>query len=301
MTFRRTNSGISNYKHFYQTDFIVYVEGGRTSYTFEQVINKGKYSNKSTDIAYWKKLFDHYNFPKTIQFKAVGSKSTIKQIALKVKSKEIDNTIVVLDRDYCSFHSTLIQSRKILYTYGYSWENDIWTKYAILQFVDSISPSGSIDQDLKDKVEKYYSDFSRQIRRIIFADIICTENGHSLIPKKSNERLLVGQHEPVLDIQACRECLSNINSIKTEKITKKSKATLLINSERDCCGKLIQNFNYRILKLLCKALEFTKSFPKEIAAYTLISHFTTVLATSSYRDIHQYYYACFSDLIEEVS
>ena len=77
MTVRRTASGLSNQHLFLKVDAIVFIEGGQKSYSLKEAY-KGKFNNNVIDIKYWNGLFSIYHNKYKLEFRAIGSKETLK-------------------------------------------------------------------------------------------------------------------------------------------------------------------------------------------------------------------------------
>ena len=86
MIFRRTSSGLSNQHLFLNVDTVVFVEGGK-SYSKEEVYS-GQFDTHSIDIQFWRGLFSIYRNSESLQFRAIGSKNTLKSIIQDVTNKK---------------------------------------------------------------------------------------------------------------------------------------------------------------------------------------------------------------------
>ena len=131
INFVRTNSGLSNQNKFYNSDYTAFTEGGRKSYTITQ-IESGEFNSTSIDIEFWRNTLLLHGCTKTIHFKAIGSKSSGEEITKRVISGNIKNTLIIKDRDLDSYLEKYIDHPKIIYTKGYSWENDVFTKNNVI-------------------------------------------------------------------------------------------------------------------------------------------------------------------------
>src|SRR6185437_15614878 len=125
MSFHRTPGGLFNLRYFLKVDGVIYVEGGE-SFTAEQIMN-GSYTAESHDIHFWRTVFRACGSSLKLAFRAVGSKTNLQKLARLVDNGEVTGTLVAMDRDYDHLFGNKISSPQVLYTYGYSWENDVWT------------------------------------------------------------------------------------------------------------------------------------------------------------------------------
>lgn len=287
MRFTRTRAGISNQHLFHNVDYVVYVEGGRRSYNLEDVFY-GKCSDSSTDIAFWRNIFNKYGINKKIKFKSIGSKSTARKIAAEVRDNNISNTIVALDRDYDGVLDNLIDSPKIIYSYGYSWENDLWRKDTILQVAIKLNHFQIIPQEIIEKVNEIYRLFYAKITRHIRVDITATCNGVSYMPKNSGEELLciIGKL-PYVNVKRLKQLLTSINQSKSRRIVLNKKLT--IYPEHDCYGKLVRSFGYNVLKWIGSKLKSFKTLSKDMADCLLLSHIESTFTCQENEAFNTYY------------
>jgi hypothetical protein len=179
-TFKRTRSGLSNQHLFYRVDFIVFVEGGCESYTKEQIIS-GFFHEETDDIIYWKNVFGCYLGSKKMKFKSVGSKSTIKEIAEDIVNDRIAAVVVAMDSEFDEVLERRIIHPKVVYTYGYSYENDVWNANVVKAVIEELIAT-DIDGRL---IDKHFIAFWRAIRIAIYADSYLFSKGSSFFPRKS--------------------------------------------------------------------------------------------------------------------
>ena len=160
MSFTRTSSGLSNLHLFYDSDLIVYTEGGTQTFTLED-IQKGSYSRNSVDIKFWKHVFEINGFEKKVSFRAIGSKTASKSICEKIISGEIHNIIVAKDRDLDEYVDSMFNSPFILYTKGYSWENDVFVKDLTYEQINSMLLTAETPEEVNSIIDKAFNDFKR--------------------------------------------------------------------------------------------------------------------------------------------
>lgn len=110
MSLERTNYGLNNEHLFYDVSLIVYCEG--------------KENDGSThDEMFWTKVLSSFGI--SCVCKSRGSKPNIVPLALRAIEGDVKNIAFALDKDYGDYCDQLIKDRRVIYTYGYSWENDI--------------------------------------------------------------------------------------------------------------------------------------------------------------------------------
>ena len=84
-TFRRTELRVTDRHLFLGVDAVVFLEGGKTSFTPEEV-GSGSYTAQAEDLKYWQIVFSKFAPSHTLHSRAVGSKNTIKEIGLLAAS-----------------------------------------------------------------------------------------------------------------------------------------------------------------------------------------------------------------------
>lgn len=183
MIFTRTNSGLSNFSSFFDCDITIYTEGGSN----EDNGNRTKYA---VDTIFWKSAFGRYAPDKKIKLKPMGSKQNLLPIAQKIKDGEINNSIVVLDRDYDSYRGIALQHSRIIYSYGYSWENDAWRKGIIRSYLEEVHPLGELSAAESSILNSSYLNFEKNISRLALADVICSLNGIQGTPREGADRYI---------------------------------------------------------------------------------------------------------------
>lgn len=135
MIFERTANGIRNENLFYGVEFVVYCEGRESEGT-------------THDEMFWSKVLSTHGVK--CKCKSRGSSSSIIALIESSQAEAKDGVAFALDRDYWNFYGFPAKGNNILYTHGYSWENDILVSidaevlfglFAPVQFVGNIQAS----------------------------------------------------------------------------------------------------------------------------------------------------------------
>lgn len=136
MSLERTNYGLNNEHLFYNVSLVVYCEG--------------KEGDGSThDEMFWGKVLS--TFGVSCICKSKGSKTNIVPLALRAIEGEVKNVVFAMDRDYGSYHGLPLEDRRVIYTYGYSWENDILlglNAAAVFSIFAAMANGDKVEQDL---------------------------------------------------------------------------------------------------------------------------------------------------------
>lgn len=288
MTFRRTVSGLNNSHLFYRVDAVVYLEGGG-SLTREEVEN-GIFNAATDDIRYWQTLFGFYRPGKRFKFCSVGSKETVKSIAKDIAQGDVQNVIAAMDRDFDNINNRMISGNDIIYTYGYSWENDAWSSPAVVEAYCLMSGSckAGIHAE-KETIEQYFHDCFFNIRGAVRADAILSQHGFSLFYRDSYKRYveITQSGYPKVNLLEIRNSLTAARARVGKPINRKSGFTT--SPSRDCFGHLLAEFFYRILKYLLEKVSRLPKVPKSYAVSIVVEKYVQLLRDGILPEIKSHY------------
>lgn len=290
MEFSRTPSGLSNMALFCGADFVVFTEGGSTSYNINDVIN-GNFNTNSVDIKFWDIALRKYGFNRSLHFRALGSKTCAEEIAIKVANSEISNVIVVRDSDLDVFLGLKIESPFVLYTYGYSWENDVWQKKSVQSQVEKLNTSTSLTQDCLNSLHDSFSVIDKYAKRLLQVELIYRRNGVKFITTCTGEQFVNNRSQP------------NVKMKEVLKLLRKSEGGIarpaytgvnfnLKEATRFFYGKLYECLAYNVLCFVCKSHFGIKSIPKSLITPIMIDAFSDL----DDHDINEYYINMISNL-----
>jgi len=136
VSLQRTNYGLNNEHLFYDVSIVVYCEGKEID-------------GHTHDEMFWGRVLSSFGI--NCVCKSRGSKTDIIPLALQALQGNVENVAFAMDRDYGDYHGFPIEDRRVLYTYGYSWENDILLGLdatAVFSMFAAIPHGDSVDQDL---------------------------------------------------------------------------------------------------------------------------------------------------------
>lgn len=153
MSFLRTNSGLSNQAIFRDVDVVVYTEGGNTVFSVQDVA-EGHYNKHANDTIFWHGLLKKQQFGNTYTLYPIGSKNTVLEIANRLEQNLIINVVVAMDTDTDDIYKQKLSSPMVLYTYGYSWENDVFSPEVLVNYIEQSildqSSVATIAQDINE-------------------------------------------------------------------------------------------------------------------------------------------------------
>lgn len=168
--FVRTDVGISSEHLFYDVEFMVYSEGPRRDD-----------DGATLDELFWSLLFSALGV--RCKCKSVGGKSDVRPLAEKVASSHLTRTIVTMDRDYDDLFELMIDHPNVVYTYGYSWENDalltVDAGLASALFFDMVDVA-----TLATELDTYLAGLSVTLRRTCLLDIAYFRCDESLFDRE---------------------------------------------------------------------------------------------------------------------
>lgn len=269
MSFTRTHSGISNLYLFHGVDLIVFTEGGEISHDFDGVV-KGKFNSVSIDVKFWSLIFKKHGFSKKVQFRALGSKNSLQKLCDLLCRGEISNVAVAKDSDLDDFLSVKVESPYVLYTRGYSWENDVYSVDQVLKQVESLILESVIDEETKKEVKGYYKEFERYAKRLIKIEIMSRKNGVRFITGLNGERLL-GSGKPGIRSDQLKSALDVVKGVVARPVYLSGKEEVCIY--KHTYGKLLESFAISVISYVVRRLTGGKSFPKQIISLTMLERY----------------------------
>ncbi len=295
MSFTRTNSGISNLRLFYNSDIIIYTEGGDKSFSIQDVENN-KFNTSSIDIKFWCGIFDKNNFSKKVKFRALGSKTASKAICEKIIAGDIKNTVVTKDRDLDFIESIHYNSPLILYTKGYSWENDIFSEEITTAQIKSMLLEQELSTEISDEINSSYNQFRSLGMRLIRLEVIFRSHGKKFITDANGERFFNSKISSNISKSAL---VSFINNKKTEipRPANLNKDISALCPILNIYGKLLASLSINIINRICRNHSNHKSIPKQLIETSMIDRF--INSQSLRQDI--YYSNLLSNLEIELS
>lgn len=279
MLFSRTDIGLSNLHLFYDSDLIVFTEGGTKTFTLQEV-EEGKCSTNSIDIKFWKNIFDINGLEKKVSFRAIGSKTASKSICEKIVNGEIRNIVVAKDRDLDEYVDTIYTSPFILYTKGYSWENDVFVKDLTYEQIKSMLLTAEVPEDVNFIIDKAFNDFKRIGKNLAKLEIMFRKNGIKFISGMSGERFFDSKKSALMNREQILQVLK-------EKKTLLSKPRIATYSGPKICplltnyGKLLEALSITIIGYVCRNFcAFKTSLPKHFIQTQMLERFANKLKAS---------------------
>jgi len=293
MSFRRTESGLSNSYLFFGVDAVVYLEGG--SSLCRNDVNKGDYTDATHDIRFWQTVFSLYRPDKTFKFCSIGSKETVSSIAQDILDGKIVNVIAAMDRDFDHINHRLLISSNVIYTHGYSWENDAWNEMSLKEAFCVLSGACKTKMQIEtDIIEKYYNDLALCLRGPTRMDAVLSQHENSFYNRGSYMRYVkIEQNgQPAVDREQIKSSMLDVRQRIGKPIVRKS--PFVISPLVDCFGHLFAEYAYRILVFLLEKVRNNPKIPKDYATSMIVEKFGQLLAHGLLPDLKQHYDSEFS-------
>jgi hypothetical protein len=293
--FHRTAAGLSNMHLFLRinatnVDAIVFVEGG-ISRSLSDVLSDN-FDSESQDIAFWRKCFADLGPDLALEFRAIGSKPTLRSMALLVAEGSATHIYVAMDRDFDNLLGDIIDKPRVLYTFGHSWENDVWNEPAMEESFYTLCgvDRSTTNVQVKAVLSKGFQDFKRDARWITKGDFLCVMHAIDCLPsdkpfkviKKSTRTSPAAMNKPAL-----LRCIRDAKAKKTAEINTGLKISL--EPRVDCCGHVVGAFGYSLLDHLFQRFCKRASRPRDIIDSIMIDKFFERLRLGAFEQVRLHY------------
>ena len=297
MTFHRSPSGLTNLHLFIGADVVIFVEGGHQSFTLDEVID-GSYSHSSVDLKFWQGMFSIFlRDGRKCEFRAIGSKLTLKSIAGLIINNQVLNVWVAMDRDHDYFHGELCIAPGILYTHGYSWENDVCSPEVIEDVFWTLAQIARGSVPVRVEIDSLFAQVCSQLQRAVYLDILIGFHGGSLLPRDKPDSMykLSGPHgKPSVNQEYLSKLIDQLRVAYPRPIFRPAEITLHVT--RDCVGKIIACFYYRALQFLIKQYTSLGNIQKQIISNLMIEKFVSYMNQDRGGNIYAHYAGQFAML-----
>jgi hypothetical protein len=279
--FDRSASGRRNRALFYDVDRIVYVEGGRD--------DKG--AMESFDGLFWRRILAVVRPELRLRILPRGGKDQLIALAEGMDSNDEGKVIVAMDRDYDSIFNRTIDTNFVVYTHGYSFENDIFTPSALETLFLNLCPvcddevdispviCGLIDEFCKDVWWAQLGDVCGGIvaRKVIDRDHIpkyMNNNSYGCKPKLSKSALAIDVYRA--NRGTPRERVRNVPYKK-------------VHLPDFSIGHLYANFCYKIMSYLHNIHSNTAKLTRDSVTSSAIANLAAHITAAPQSKLGAYY------------
>lgn len=251
MSLRRTASGLATMHIFYRADKVVFCEGGKAVSSLAALL-AGEGVDTSLDILFWTKIKEMLGAKKSYHFKSVGSKSLLSSIAYDVVEGNFSTIVVCRDLDFDAFLDRRQSHSCLLYTHGYSWENDVCRPEVAGRVLSSYLPSdAATEASVKLLVEKITA-VSRRLVRLCEIDLaLVSRSKGSLFSRKSPLALFDNfRSDPIVNATRYKKRLADLGYRRNppRKMYVSGNDGLTVS-----CGKTVSALVYHLTIEIAKA------------------------------------------------
>ncbi|WP_162515529.1 DUF4435 domain-containing protein [Aeromonas sobria] len=261
---------------FYDTDYIVYVEG-------------------KDDIPFWENMFCKFTSLR-VEIQDVGSCTALNKYIDRIKSGELSTVIVACDSDFTLFEKNNSHP-KIIKTFGHSIENSLISEQTITKVIKSLGriPNKNVP---KDEISNWLKHIDSSTCQLTMLEIFNYVNKCGLSILGDNcSKLTTSRTSPTLCpekidsfLGSFRIRIDNDFEVKTNRILN-SKNMRLFNFLR---GHFLFSATLKFISSEVKKYDGKISLSKDALFTALLLAFETSL-NSSHNEFH-YYGSCFEQI-----
>jgi hypothetical protein len=240
MMVTRTASGLRSLHRFVGADIVVYCEGGSSSTLSVSVADK----YESHDIYYWTEAVKAMQLGKKCHFKSVGSKTTLKKLAIAVTVGGIETVTICYDSDYDVILGQPLPGGRTCHTLGYSWENDVLDDSVFRTIIKDLIGNGPQQEEALQKATLRICEFKNELAEWTQVDISLRRRGFRCVFDRENpsSNLDFNSH-PSIRTNALKQLLIALGyKLKPRSVF----AVTASNSLLVCFGKLVSKAMYHL-------------------------------------------------------
>jgi len=112
-------------------------------------------------------------------------------IAKDIIDGKIKHAFVAMDRDFDNIKGMQLRSQNILYTFGYSWENDVWSPEVVEKVVESCTLLAHGVNTIALEVKEHFDRFYREMKTLVKIELNGALEEKTLIPREGTGRLII--------------------------------------------------------------------------------------------------------------
>ena len=287
MSFLRSNSGLSNLAIFRSVDVVIFTEGGENKAISDES-EETSYRAPTLDKVFWENILTSCKFRYSFALYSIGSKHNLNYIAQRIESEVVNNVIVAMDTDTDDLDNRKLSSPLILYTYGYSWENDVFDEEVIVDYMRNRVANTAEKDNLTRRIRDIY-----ESNLGLFSDLLSyfyveqkTQPEYEPIP--NIERFITEKSKiPLLNKGSVEGFLKDRRS----KLTKNSNSGEQIDKQllfRYVHGKWVQGITYKILIYLSvEHFGISTTLPKDYFSRDFLERYSRISKPKNF----DYYYS----------
>ena len=179
---------------------------------------------------------------------------------------------MALDSDLDVFIGDKFESPYILYTRGYSWENDVYHPDLVKEQLNGLIFTADLPSEYCEIVEESYEFFDKCAFRILRLELIFRKNNLKLITDCTGERFINGKSKPRLKMDQVAKLVKERNPLLIRPL-KMPDNYVDVCPVRYCYGKLREALAIAIISYIGCKLNGIKSLPKELLVAPMIERY----------------------------
>lgn len=270
--FARTDSGLTNLALFYSVDLVVFTEGGSRTLTVDEVMS-GEENLAPKDSKFWRMILDKNGVAKPYAVKAIGSKTSVLNIAEKIEAGAVQNVAAAMDRDLDDFFRGALQSPLVLYTHAYSWEADVFTKELTKEQISQLLFVESLDPAVEREIDKAYEAFEKAGTKIARIEMIFRSQGISWVSGARGERFFRPDNAAVLDRKNVRQWIDESKGRLQRPVGCPAPLGKRLDPYKVNCGKMLRALSVAVIKYVGRKYGKIKSMQNEVIAAAMLERF----------------------------
>ncbi|MCZ8377029.1 MAG: DUF4435 domain-containing protein [Beijerinckiaceae bacterium] len=251
MNLRRSTSSLHSLNIFYKADVVVFCEGG-TSLGYQQAISMTQ-NDGTLDSLYWESVINAFYNNKIYHVKSVGNKNTLKLIAEDVKNNNIKSISICMDSDYDRVLGKQYGGPRVVYTMGYSWENDVMSFPVLENLFQSLAGNGASGTAAFNDFRQRTSLLASWLQRWTEIDISCCARGKLALFDRQRPLSVIDMNDPPKPNHAM--LAQRLLTIGYKRGPKRVVAVKPQEVTEVCFGKLISRALFHAFKAALKIIK----------------------------------------------
>lgn len=155
---------------FYGVRFVVYSEGDTVS-------------PHSLDRVFWGVVFQNWLPTERVHIKPIGNKRSVKTIARKIVSKNLQNTLAAMDLDYDGLTGKRINHHRVIYTSGYACENDLFSLEIIEDVAAALLRQMELTNEQRNSLRSIANETIESLGRPCMLDLQFSRSGRACLKR----------------------------------------------------------------------------------------------------------------------
>jgi hypothetical protein len=203
---------------------------------------------------FWDAVFSTFKPDMSVKFVTRGGKPILESLANDIISKDIKDTYVAMDADYDEYLGDKVVDRRVLYTYGYSIENDLFVIDNLYRTYAALTHARSISAAAKARLKSETQRILSELRLGVYSDVLALKAKTSVLPRESPGRI-IGCDPATLCPFVRRSELKNLCGAANERSKPRQNVRLTGKMEvsKFCVGHVLRFALSQVIKATLRA------------------------------------------------